>query len=949
MKTRLLITSFLLVASLPLFSQKIVGYLPSYRNPSPTLIQYSKMTHVLYAFINPNSNGDLVGVTIPNIGDANYDFGMNNFIVAKSNCYPMVPNGPKLIISVGGADAGNVRSTNLSTVCGNSTTRANFIAQIVSFAITNNLAGIDIDWEFPTATADKNNHQSLLTDLRAAITASTNPNLRIGITIGGETTGSPNHTQYINTASLAYVDDFNIMAYDLPISYNANNHSALTNMAPMIANWNTFGVPLSKMVLGVPFYGRTPARVSTNGEYNTFTSGLTGAALTTAFTSDGPSTTGGFYYNGQATLQAKVDLIITTNCGQGVMIWDVGQDRTDAYSLLSVLYSEVNTVACTMAQPNLGADINFCGTTTTLTAAGTSATSYVWKRNGTTVATTTTNSYTISQGGTWTVTAIQGCCQKTDEIIVTQGSVITAPGNNRCGSGIINLSVTSTGSTYDWFDASTGGNYLSTGSIYSPSITATTTYYVEQNAGNSTYYTGKTYPGSSPQKEYADYSGKAHWANKMVVSQTLTIQSVDIYYSGPAVSSARLVAYSSADGLTPVYQSTPVNLPAQTTTALAAGFPYTLNTNLTLPAGTYYMAIYAPGADAQGADPGVTLDPNGIATPYTQAGLFSIGGQAFVNWSGGFNASSTPSANYGQLFNWVITAASNPCGRTAVVAAINCPPVVALTSPAPPGPVAMNVGVAITLTVTASDDGSIASVVYEIRNASTNVLITTITGGTSPTYMASWTPTSGISYKIRAVATDNTALSTSTADVTVNVSLPVTLLSFDAEKENEVVLVTWATANEINNDYFAIERSSDGNQFESIGSVKGNKNSNTLLDYVFTDEQPLYGKSYYRLAQYDFDGTKQESEIRTVDYSTASLITISPNPFEEMTNLSVSPAGTAFKIKIISLQGSLMEEQEYTSDDRNVYTIGKSLNPGVYILTISTPQNTVTYKIEKLN
>ncbi|HWZ21435.1 MAG TPA: glycosyl hydrolase family 18 protein, partial [Cytophagaceae bacterium] len=775
MKTRLLFTSFLLVASWPLFSQKIVGYLPSYRNPSSTFIQYSKMTHVLYAFINPNANGDLVGVNTVNTGNANFDFSMNNFIVAKSNCYPIVPNGPKLIISVGGADAGNARAANLSSVCGNATSRGKFVSQIVSFALTNNLAGIDIDWEFPTDATARTNHQQVLADLRAAINASSNPNLRLGITIGGETVGSPNHTQYINTGALTYVDDFNIMAYDLPISYNANNHSDLSNMATMIANWTAFGVPKSKMVLGVPFYGRTPGRASTGGEYNVFTSALSGTALTNAFTTDGP--TGGFYYNGKTTLEAKVDLIISTNCGQGVMIWDVGQDRTDAYSLLTVLYNRVNTTACSMPKPDLGADISFCGTSTTLTASGTSAATgrtFVWQKDGVAIATTTANSYVATQGGTWTVTATENCCQKTDEIIVTQGAVVTATGNNRCGTGTVNLNVTSTGSTYDWFDASTNGNYLYTGSSFTtPSISSNTTYYVEQNAGNSTYYTGKAYPISTPNlllKEYADYMGAAHWGNKIVVSQTITIKSVDIYYSLGTIVNARLVAYSSLDGLTPVYQSTPVNLPVQSSAALAAGFPYTLNTNLTLPAGTYYMGIYAPGADAQPpSNPGVTLDANGVATAYAQAGLFSIEGKAYVNWSSGFNASSTPSANYGQLFNWVITAANNPCGRTAVIAAINCPPVVALTSPVPPGPVPMNVGVAATLTATASDDGSIASVVYEIRNAATNALITTITGGASPTYTASWTPTSGISYKIRAVATDNTALSTSTADVIANV------------------------------------------------------------------------------------------------------------------------------------------------------------------------------------
>ena len=949
MKTRLLMTGFMLLVSWPLLSQKIVGYLPSYRNPSPTNIQYSKMTHVLYAFINPNSSGDLVGVNTLNTGDANFDFNMNNFIIAKSNCYPMVPSGPKLIISVGGADAGNVRASNLSTVCGNSTARGKFVTQILNFALSNNLAGIDIDWEFPTDATARTNHQQLLSDLRTAINASSNPYLRLGITIGGETVGSPNHTQYINTAALTYVDDFNIMAYDLPASYNANNHSDLSNMSTMITNWSNFGVPKSKMVLGVPFYGRTPSRSSTGGEYNVFTAGLTGTALTNAFTYDGP--TGGFYYNGKTTLEAKVDLITTTNCGQGIMIWDVGQDRTDAYSLLTVIYNRMTTTACTLPQPDLGADINLCSGTATLTATGTSAASgrtFVWKRNGATVTTTTANNYAVSQGGTWTVTATESCCQRTDEIIVTQGATVAATGNTRCGTGTVTLNVTSPTSTYDWFDASTNGTLLNTGSSYTtPSISSTTTYYVQQDAGSSSYYTGKSYPGTSPQKEYGDYLGAAHWANKMVVSQTLTITSVDVYYSGPAISNVRLVAYSSTDGITPVYQSTPVNFPAQTSAEPGAGFPITLDANLTLPLGTYYMAVYAPGADAQTSNPGITLDPGGIATPYTQSGLFSIEGKAYVNWSGGFTASSTPSANYGQLFNWVISAANNPCGRTPVVATVNCSPTVTLTSPAPPGPVTGSVGIAIPLAATASDDGSISGLVYEIRNASTNALITTVTGGASPTYSASWTPTSSISYKIRAVATDNTSLSTSTADVTVAVALPVTLLYFDAEKETDAVLLTWATIKEINNDHFEIERSSDGNRFETIASVKGNGNSNTLQNYEFTDTKSLKGKSYYRLAQYDVDGTKQESEIKLVDF-TNFVINVSPNPFEENTTLSVSPVGASFKIKIISIQGILVEEQEFNGNS-DVYTIGKDLKPGLYILTIIAPQNTITYKIEKLN
>jgi hypothetical protein len=160
------------------------------------------------------------------------------------------------------------------------------------------------------------------------------------------------------------------------------------------------------------------------------------------------------------------------------------------------------------------------------------------------------------------------------------------------------------------------------------------------------------------------------------------------------------------------------------------------------------------------------------------------------------------------------------------------------------------------------------------------------------------------------------------------------------------VHLTWATATEVNNDHFVIERSQDGMLFESIGSIPGNGNSNTILGYSFIDANPLAGKSYYRLAQYDYNGKSEVSEVKSVDFLTQNAVTVSPNPFEGTTRLSVSGS---FKLKIISIQGSLVEEQEYNAISNENYTIGKNLNPGLYLLYIITPQNTFTYKIEKLN
>ncbi|MBK9423627.1 MAG: hypothetical protein IPN54_05800 [Bacteroidetes bacterium] len=84
--------------------------------------------------------------------------------------------------------------------------------------------------------------------------------------------------------------------------------------------------------------------------------------------------------------------------------------------------------------------------------------------------------------------------------------------------------------------------------------------------------------------------------------------------------------------------------------------------------------------------------------------------------------------------------------------------------------------------------------------------------------------------------------------------LPVELLYFNAFKYNEQVKVEWVTATEINNDYYIVERSSDGTDFEMVEVVPGAGNSNFLINYFIFDKDPFSGKSYYRLKQVDFDG-----------------------------------------------------------------------------------------------
>lgn len=125
---------------------------------------------------------------------------------------------------------------------------------------------------------------------------------------------------------------------------------------------------------------------------------------------------------------------------------------------------------------------------------------------------------------------------------------------------------------------------------------------------------------------------------------------------------------------------------------------------------------------------------------------------------------------------------------------------------------------------------------------------------------------------------------------------PVDWLTFRAETTPRHVNLRWDVASETENDYFRIERSSNGSQWTDIGEVAGNGTTQTYAAFEFTDRSPLSGTSYYRLAQVDFDGTENFStvvEARRAATGAANLVTY-PNPFDGQLTIQTAtpPTGT---------------------------------------------------------
>ena len=177
--------------------------------------------------------------------------------------------------------------------------------------------------------------------------------------------------------------------------------------------------------------------------------------------------------------------------------------------------------------------------------------------------------------------------------------------------------------------------------------------------------------------------------------------------------------------------------------------------------------------------------------------------------------------------------------------------------------------------------------------------------------------------------------------------LPIELLSFTGVQKENGIELSWATASEYNNDYFTIEQSSDGINFEGINEIQGAGYSNTINSYISFDDNPVVGTNYYRLQQNDFDGAISYSNIITVEYEQRIVKTISnieailyPNPTVDgdiNIILKGNPDQTV-ELKIIDIYGKEYFRKEvcFYGSNQALVSIKEALNlnSGIYFVFI---------------
>jgi hypothetical protein len=175
---------------------------------------------------------------------------------------------------------------------------------------------------------------------------------------------------------------------------------------------------------------------------------------------------------------------------------------------------------------------------------------------------------------------------------------------------------------------------------------------------------------------------------------------------------------------------------------------------------------------------------------------------------------------------------------------------------------------------------------------------------------------------------DDGIFNNTTSTVTVLDSpLPVTLVSFSALKESETALLKWSTTFETNSDYFEVQRSHNGKNWNPIGKVASHRESNSLQEYTFTDTKPQNGENLYRLKMVDIDGHFAYSRIRSASFKNLMQVVVYPNPASD--KLLLNNYASVKHVVLHNLQGAkVLDMEKVSSEGINI----KHLIPGIYVL-----------------
>ncbi|KAL2017330.1 hypothetical protein VTK56DRAFT_2303 [Thermocarpiscus australiensis] len=348
------------------------------RNYQPDQLPASQLSHVLYSFANVNSDGSVIlsdtyadlqkhypTDSWNDVGNNVYGCVKQLFLLKKANRHL------KVLLSIGGW----TYSTNFPAAASTAESRATFASSAVRLLADLGFDGIDIDWEYPADATQAQNFVLLLQAVRSALDAYSAQyanGYHFLLTIAAA--AGPDNYSKLPLGSVAdAIDFFNLMAYDYAGSWDtlarhqANLFPSNASATPFstdraVSDYLAAGVPASKIVLGMPVYGRSFENTAGLGQpFNGVGTGsweagvwdykvLPKAGATVIYDevagatySYDPASRELISFDTPDMVQRKVDYLRGKGLG-GSMFWEASGDRTDSGSLIATSFNALGAI-----------------------------------------------------------------------------------------------------------------------------------------------------------------------------------------------------------------------------------------------------------------------------------------------------------------------------------------------------------------------------------------------------------------------------------------------------------------------------------------------------------------------------------------------------------------------------------------------------------------------------
>ena len=177
-------------------------------------------------------------------------------------------------------------------------------------------------------------------------------------------------------------------------------------------------------------------------------------------------------------------------------------------------------------------------------------------------------------------------------------------------------------------------------------------------------------------------------------------------------------------------------------------------------------------------------------------------------------------------------------------------------------------------------------------------------------------------------------------------ALPLNLLLFKAIITGKEVNASWTTMNEVNTKSFEIEKSNDGRNFISVGSVAA-KNTLHTNSYSFTDKNPYKATSYYRLKMTDKDGLFTYSGVVKISLKEKTLLVLNPNPVINKVTISHPVASAPATLRILKSDGKAVLTVVIAAASQQTVMNTVGLGRGTYIMVYESQTEKITSQFLK--